>query len=153
MTTRHSHLTPGIRRAILTVTATMVAALFSASVIAEPPPGKGHKRAAKPKHEASNTHDHDGGALRRAGITIDRARQLAVQHQAVGYQGLPPGIAKNLARGKPLPPGIAKKAVPAGVLAGLPQYPGYEWGVAGVDLILISVATQLIAEVLSGVFR
>src|SRR5687767_6483057 len=30
---------------------------------------------------------------------------------------LPPGIAKNLARGKPLPPGIAKRAVPPALLA------------------------------------
>jgi hypothetical protein len=29
---------------------------------------------------------------------------------------LPPGIAKNVARGKPLPPGIARKAFPRGVV-------------------------------------
>ena len=37
-------------------------------------------------------------------------------HQGHGKKtrnGLPPGIAKNLARGKPLPPGIAKQVLPA----------------------------------------
>jgi hypothetical protein len=48
-----------------------------------------------------------------------------VNYGLTGYDSLP-GIAKNLARGKPLPPGIAKKTVPASML-GLPSYPGYEW--------------------------
>ena len=35
----------------------------------------------------------------------------------IAAESLPPGIAKNVARGKPLPPGIAKKMVPADLLA------------------------------------
>ena len=64
---------------------------------------------------------------------------------------LPPGIQKNLARGKPLPPGIAKKL--DGRLVGrLPHYDGYEWQQAGTDLILVALATGLIYEVLNGAF-
>ncbi|MBM1187760.1 anti-virulence regulator CigR family protein [Pseudomonas lundensis] len=64
---------------------------------------------------------------------------------------LPPGIQKNLARGKPLPPGIAKK-LDGRLLTQLPHYEGYEWQQAGADLILVSIASGLIYEVLNGAF-
>ena len=54
--------------------------------------------------------------LGRAGITLEAARQLALGGGYTGYKPLPPGIVKNLARGKPLPPGIAKRMVPGGML-------------------------------------
>ncbi|EMJ5496260.1 anti-virulence regulator CigR family protein [Pseudomonas aeruginosa] len=63
---------------------------------------------------------------------------------------LPPGIQKNLARGKPLPPGIAKK-LDGRLLGRLPHYDGYEWMQAGTDLLLVAVATGLIYEVLDNV--
>lgn len=98
----------------------------------------------------------DGGVsieLRHAGITISTARGYALEYGVTGYGSLPPGIRKNLARGKPLPPGIAKKAVPPSMLARLPAYPGYEWRVAGSDLILVALATAVVADVLADVFR
>ncbi|MFY1955649.1 anti-virulence regulator CigR family protein [Achromobacter xylosoxidans] len=90
--------------------------------------------------------------LSTAGISISTARGYAVQAGATGYGSLPPGIRKNLARGKPLPPGIAKKMVPGPMLARLPVHPGYEWRVAGNDLILIAIATGIVADVLANVF-
>ncbi|MNP66634.1 hypothetical protein D3C76_1623650 [compost metagenome] len=60
---------------------------------------------------------------------------------------MPPGIKKNLARGKPLPPGIAKK-LDGRLISQLPYYEGYEWMQAGADLILVAVATGIIYEVL-----
>ncbi|MNF18899.1 hypothetical protein D3C81_1734650 [compost metagenome] len=66
---------------------------------------------------------------------------------------MPPGIAKNLARGKPLPPGIAKKMVPSSMLRDLPYYPGYEWRIAGDDLVLVALSTALVASVINGVFN
>jgi hypothetical protein len=90
--------------------------------------------------------------LRHAGITISVARGYADEYGLSGYSALPPGVRKNLARGKPLPPGIAKKMVPGPMLARLPAYPGYEWRVAGSDLILVAVATAVVADVLFDVF-
>lgn len=87
-----------------------------------------------------------------AGITAALARRYALDAGLGGYEALPPGIRKNLARGKPLPPGIAKKMVPGPLLGRLPRYDGYEWRVAGADLILISVATAVVADVLYDVF-
>jgi len=87
-----------------------------------------------------------------AGITAALAREYALDFGLRGYSTLPPGIRKNLARGKPLPPGIAKKMVPGSLSGRLPRYPGYEWRIAGTDLILISVATAVVADILYDVF-
>lgn len=86
-------------------------------------------------------------------LSYDRARSLAVNYGLTGYSSLPPGIAKNVARGKPLPPGIAKKMVPASMLGQLPSYPGYEWRVAGDDLVLIALSTAIVTAVINGVFE
>ena len=95
-----------------------------------------------------------GGTLVTAGITVGTARNLAVEVgiQKGSYQSLPPGIRKNLARGKPLPPGIAKKMAPPALVARLPVHPGYEWRVVGTDLVLVAIATLIIADVLFDVF-
>lgn len=101
-------------------------------------PGK-RKNYGKPDHVSSD-------------ISFSRARSLAVNYGLTGYSSLPPGIAKNLARGKPLPPGIAKKAVPASMLNELPYYPGYEWRVVGKDLVLIALSTAIVTSIINGVF-
>ncbi|EPL5056349.1 anti-virulence regulator CigR family protein [Citrobacter portucalensis] len=85
-------------------------------------------------------------------ITFSRARSLAVNYGLVGYQALPPGIAKNLERGKPLPPGIAKKTLPASMINDLPYYPGYEWRAVGDDLVLVALSTAVVAAIINGVF-
>lgn len=88
-----------------------------------------------------------------ARVSFDHARHLALNYGLTGYESLPPGIAKNLARGKPLPPGIAKKTVPASMLGQLPSYPGYEWRVVGDDLVLIALSTAIVTTVINGVFK
>lgn len=65
-------------------------------------------------------------------------------------QGLPPGIARNLARGKPLPPGIAKRYLPSPLLAQLPRRDGYEYLIVGGSIILAEAATGLIVDILEG---
>jgi len=102
---------------------------------------------------------HGGGddvnvsiSLATAGISVLAARGYADDYGLTGYSSLPPGIRKNLARGKPLPPGIAKKMVPGPMLARLPVHPGYEWRVAGSDLILVAIGTAIVADVLFDVF-
>jgi len=112
--------------------------------------GNGNKGGSS-KGGATDSRD-TSVTLRHAGITISVARGYADEYGLSGYSSLPPGIRKNLARGKPLPPGIAKKMVPGPMLARLPVYPGYEWRVAGSDLILVAVATAIVADVLFDVF-
>ena len=73
-------------------------------------------------------------------------------HQGGGkhkHKGLPPGIAKNLERGKPLPPGIAKQHLPSGLISALPAPPrGYERVIVDGRVLLVEIATQVIHDVL-----
>lgn len=107
------------------------------------------------KHrDAKGRHRNDAALadLVYAGITAATAHRYARDYGLRGYSSLPPGIRKNLARGKPLPPGIAKKMVPGSLLGRLPRHEGYEWRIAGADLILIAIGTALVADVLYDVF-
>jgi len=67
-------------------------------------------------------------------------------------KGLPPGIAKNLDRGKPLPPGIAKQVLPIGLNSILPLPPhGFERVMVSGKVLLVEIATQVIHDVLEDV--
>ncbi len=69
-----------------------------------------------------------------------------------GNGELPPGIAKNLAVGKPLPPGIAKQYVTHDVLLRLPPLSeGYEYIVVAGKILLIAIATQIVHDILEDV--
>jgi hypothetical protein len=66
-----------------------------------------------------------------------------------GRNGLPPGIERNLQRGKPLPPGIAKQYLPQDLLGRLtPVERGFEYIVVAGKLLLVEAATQVVREVL-----
>lgn len=66
-----------------------------------------------------------------------------------GSKDLPPGIEKNLQRGKPLPPGIAKQVLPSGLVAQLPPPPkGFERIEVAGKVLLVEIATQVIHDVL-----
>jgi hypothetical protein len=63
---------------------------------------------------------------------------------------LPPGIAKNLARGKPLPPGIAKKRLPRALESALPRREYLRIQV-GPDVVAIDGSGRVL-DILRGVF-
>jgi hypothetical protein len=62
-------------------------------------------------------------------------------------KALPPGIAKNLARGKPLPPGIARTRVPDQLLVRLPTRTGTRWLVVG-DRVLLVDASDIVVDLI-----
>ena len=66
---------------------------------------------------------------------------------------LPPGIAKNLARGKALPPGIAKKAFPNDLVRGLGSRvrPGVTFTIAG-DRV-VALKDGKVIDMIEGLFR
>jgi len=137
------------------VLASLLAAVSTVSFAAPPPgagnPNKGNSASKGPNTGGfwyGNSSNSDVTNLITAGITLVAARQLALDAGVVGFQPLPPGIAKNLARGKPLPPGIANRQLPDSLLRGLPQYQGYQWLGAGTDLILVNMASRVVADVL-----
>jgi len=150
----------------LLLAAVAAAGLLSLSLTATagPPEGKGKpdkshsggKASAKDDH--SGHHSGKGGASAKSGggvsvsISSGDARRIALSHKVSGYDSLPPGIRKNLARGKPIPPGLAHRAVPHDVLVELPVYPDHEWRVYGTDLVLVAIATAVVVDVLVDVF-
>ncbi len=99
--------------------------------------------------------DMDPGSLLAAGATSALVSALLggqTQHLAVGAKPLPPGIQKRLARGKPLPPGIAKQHLPPSLYARLPPVDGHDWIRIGTELVLIGIATNVVAQVIHNVF-
>lgn len=93
-----------------------------------------------------------------ATVLITAAERSLIQayyrdHPAMVDTGrLPPGIRKNLARGKPLPPGIAKK-MPDQLATRLPPRPGYAYQVVGADVVLVEMATGVIVDMLRDALR
>ena len=82
-------------------------------------------------------------------------RQIIVEFFAAHRQeaeALPPGVAKNLARGKRLPPGIAKRPIPSGLQAQLPTRVGVEVSIFGDRIVLIE-ASGVVVDILEGILR
>lgn len=69
----------------------------------------------------------------------------------VNTTGLPPGIAMNLARGKPLPPGIAKVFLPNDLSNLLGNNKNYDYLIAGRDVLLVNRSDQIIADILHNI--
>jgi hypothetical protein len=112
---------------------------------------------AAPKHDhpgkqVGTQHDQINVNLSGPSIDIGRVRiVLGDNRDLIGpTRALPPGIAKNLARGKPLPPGIAKN-FDSRLVGKLPHYDGYEWKQMGTDVVLVAIASGIIHEVLRNV--
>ncbi|MER0044597.1 MULTISPECIES: anti-virulence regulator CigR family protein [unclassified Pseudomonas] len=145
-------------RLLMTAVVSIAMAIGPCLAAADPGNGKGHgqgngKAQAQPFQGPGKQRGGSKEGGRHTGPSIDRGGILSILQGNRSYWSpaptLPPGIQKNLARGKPLPPGIAKK-LDGRLLGQLPRYDGYEWMQAGVDLILVAVATGVIYEVLSG---
>lgn len=103
----------------------------------------GNKATGKKQKSYEQDYDEDYADIRR----------IFEQHGGLSsYQGLPPGISKNLQRGKPLPPGIAKKFNPD-IERQLPYYPGNVWRQVGSDAVLIDATTSVVREVMKDVLR
>lgn len=156
----------------LSLSATGLALLLSSSLLlADPGNGKGkgnqdnghnssqnsNAKAQKNSHSgnASASHNSDDEYFQRQ-YDNDVERILRIFSDNSGQYGqidsLPPGIRKNLARGKPLPPGIAKKMNPD-FARQLPNYPGYEWRQVGGDAALINITTGIVREIMRDVLR
>lgn len=106
------------RRGLTAVLATLITFSLSATpVLANPGNGNGGGHGNNAANQGNNGNGHKGNAGQKtehrknggkpdhveSDISYAVARQLAVNLGLTGYQSLPPGIAKNLARGKPLP--------------------------------------------------
>jgi Ni/Co efflux regulator RcnB len=123
-------------------------------------PDKGNDAAVAPASKQNGNGDKGGKAKDDADweyryhndFNENDFRVFVREQHYSGYDSLPPGIRKNLARGKPLPPGIAKRQVPPEMLRRLPVRAGYEWRAVGTDLVLYSITSGIVDQVLQNVF-
>jgi hypothetical protein len=139
--------------------------LAAGAALAQPPPGRGQGgqgggsgppsgRGGPPDRSAPDA--AVAGALGALAVftALEQAR-IREWFLANPYpvQPLPPGIARNLARGRPLPPGIAKRYAPAGLIRELAPRPGYEILIAGASVLLVRAATGVVHDILSDAVR
>lgn len=105
-----------------------------------------------PPHYAKSSDTHaDMQPPRFSAADTTRLRVYFTERPVV-WTGLPPDIARNYGRGKPLPPGIANK-LPPGVLANLPRYQGYEYARVGQDVVLVDAATKVVVDVIERILN
>ena len=90
---------------------------------------KGKSQAEKNKEKEKESDDSSEEARRELKAYYER--------RAGKPADLPPGIAKNLERGKALPPGIQRSRVPDDLAARLPKRQGEEWAMVGNRLVSV----------------
>lgn len=158
-----------MRRTSSSLTAVLAAtlALFAAGSALAQGQSQG-KGGDKPAHAGSQkNHAKPGGdattattaaaAAAVARILLSDRDRVTIRHYFEQHPrpatDLPPGIAKNLARGKPLPPGIAKRGVPNDLRSRLSIPASYELQTVGTDVVLIEAGTRILADILRDVLR
>jgi hypothetical protein len=97
-----------------------------------------------------------GGTVQVPAFTPDeiaRIRAWFVANPGFHVQPLPPGIARNLARGKPLPPGIAKRYAPPDLVRLLTGRTGVEYLVVGASLVLVQAAGGIVRDIVQDAIR
>ena len=131
------------------VMAAIAAFTVNHAALSAPPPGKGKPESAGRPESSQGPYAES----RETSGWDEQAFRLFVHEQNYGgYSSLPPGIRKKLARGQPLPPGIAKRDLPPALLQRLPVRAGYEWRAVGTDVVLYSIASGVVDQILRDVF-
>lgn len=115
---------------------------------------RGHHGHEEHSHQALR---HERDQRTRAPVDLPRLNErelvhLLRQYNAPAAESLPPGIQRQVERGKPLPPGIAKRFDDS-LMAQLPRYPGYEWRQVGADVVLVEAATRVVVDILVDALR
>ena len=97
------------------------------------------KEKAKQKEKTEEKADAAGKSEERDDSSEEARRELKAYYErrAGKPADLPPGIAKNLERGKALPPGIQRSRVPDDLAARLPKRQGEEWAMVGNRLVSV----------------
>lgn len=88
----------------------------------------------------------------KSGLNRDRARDIAKAGHIGGYKSLPPDVKRNMIPGRPIPNHVEIRHVPPAMYDRLPRHDGYEWRIAGSDLILVVAGTLIIHEIIENVF-
>ncbi|MBL4834102.1 MAG: hypothetical protein JKY26_09025 [Pseudomonas sp.] len=137
----------------------LVLGIAASHVAAQPPEnrGKPDKHPGKHSQQADNKDRYEYGAVgNRESIDIEEALIREIFREQRNFlepaANLPPGIQKNLARGKPLPPGIAKR-FDGRLQSRLPSYPGYDWRQVGTNAVLIDATTGIVEAIIADILQ
>jgi len=138
---------PAIRAAAITIALLTVTLAFPKDAMGQ---GRGHGNSQAAVSTSSSAFT--------AAVSIslgdrDIIRQFYSEHTRGGLKALPPGIRRNLERGKPLPPGIAKQVAPSDLASRIHVPDHFEIVEVGLDVLLVEVATGIIHDVLMDVIR
>ena len=92
-----------------------------------------------------------GGARGEAKVTHARASEAEIRIVREYYSDpsrklkpIPPGIWKNLGRGKKVPPGMSRTRLPGTLVDRMPRREGAEWWIAGDRVLLIDTNNNLV---------
>lgn len=120
----------------------ILAFAMAAPLAAQGPGEKGKPQKEKEKEKSKDQESEKEREKEREKENARAKRELTSYYERGGAKpkDLPPGIAKNLQRGKPLPPGIERTRVPDGLAAKLPKRPGEEWAMFGNRLVSVDQA-------------
>jgi hypothetical protein len=131
-----------------------VLALLLATTPALAKEHKDHKHKGKPEASSSLTMNSGSARFTTDDLNVVFTWTRNNPDARPLYVGLPPGIAKKLARGGKLPPGLAMRHLPYSLNAALGPAPaGYERITIGNDLLLVEISTQTIRDIIRGVLR
>lgn len=127
----------------------------AAPVLAKSDKSEDHNKGPK----SERIHDeHRGGPDTHISVGIligdDDRRIIRDYYDAHPFrpEPLPPGIAKNLARGKPLPPGIAKRHMAPDLIRRLPSREGCDWLIVGVNAVLVDRHSGIVLDIAADIF-
>lgn len=112
----------------------------------------GHQEQRHHKDDRLSRHEHNNQYVDLPRVNERELIRLLRGYNAPATESLPPGIQRQITRGKPLPPGIAKR-FDKSLGAQLPSYPGYEWEYVGTDVVLIEAATRVVVDILVDALR
>ena len=109
--------------------------------------------------QGKSRHKDDKGvdvAVRSHTVVLTTDSELRIfrdYYRARGHKPkpLPPGIAKNLARGKRVPPGLMRSRLPDDLVVILPRRDRHEWYIAN-DVILLVDVTGVVRDIVRNVF-
>lgn len=123
-------------------------------------PGPDDQRQGGEQHQQQgDAHGNEHGGPRQQQPGGNRppqdfgpVRQTIQQHRDSFGHGSPLPANVHVEKGRPLPHGYGKR-LDSRALSQLPRYPGYEWRRLGNDVVLISVGTGVVYEILDGVLN
>ncbi|NWB88740.1 anti-virulence regulator CigR family protein [Pseudomonas gingeri] len=96
---------------------------------------------------------HDERNMHRPPQDFGPVRQIIHDDREHFGRGAPPPPGYRLERGRPLPRGYEGERLDDRALSRLPRYEGYEWRRIGNDVVLITIGTGVVYEILDGVLN